>query len=394
MPLFDYTGQLESGAAFQGTLEAPSREAAEKLLHEMHVRVTALRAARRLAYVAPLSLDDFLFLNEQIAAMAQAGVPFERGLRELAADVGSRKLKRLLLDLADDLEAGTSIDDALERQKRRFPTNYAEVVRAGLQTGDLGGALYGLTAQLRLKSSFQRSLIEMTVYPLVVLVLMFCVLSFAMRQIVPPMAEVYLDFGAKLPTATSLLISAARSWPAIEIGVGVVALVFAVFVIIVRRTPALREAVVSSIPGIGRVYWASVLSRFAHTTALGAYSGTPLPELIAAGGAGSGSGRLAAAARRLAERLQSGMGLEDAAREESRIPALWVCAVATAAPRGDLPSALQELARVYEEQAQHWASVVRIMLGPFLLAFVGLFLLFVVLSLFLPLISLVQCLSG
>ena len=103
MPLFDYTGQLQTGSTFHGTLEAETQQHAEAILADMGVRTTSLRPARRLAYVAPLSLDDFLFFNEQLAAMTKSGIPLQEGLRQLAADVGSRKLKRLLLDLADDL---------------------------------------------------------------------------------------------------------------------------------------------------------------------------------------------------------------------------------------------------------------------------------------------------
>ncbi len=115
MPLFDYTGQLQSGATFQGTLEAESQQHADATLADMGVRVRSLRRAKRTSYVAPLSLDDFLFFNEQIAAMTNAGVPLQDGLRQLGADVGSGKLKRLLLELADDLTAGTRLEQALAR---------------------------------------------------------------------------------------------------------------------------------------------------------------------------------------------------------------------------------------------------------------------------------------
>ena len=97
MQLFDYVGQLASGASFQGTLQAESEAEAQRTLLQMGVRTVSLRAARRGSFITPLSLDDFQFLNEQIAALTRAGVPLEEGLRQAAADVGSRKLKRLTL---------------------------------------------------------------------------------------------------------------------------------------------------------------------------------------------------------------------------------------------------------------------------------------------------------
>ena len=149
MALFDYTGQLRSGELFQGTLEAKSREHADAMLTDMGVRVTALRPAERTAYVAPLSLDDMLLFNEQLAALTKSSVPLEEGLRNLAADVGSRKLKRLLRDLAEALAGGMPLEQAIQLHQARFPAQYAEVVRAGLETGNLAGTLYGVATHLR-----------------------------------------------------------------------------------------------------------------------------------------------------------------------------------------------------------------------------------------------------
>ena len=128
MPLCDYTGQLQSGATFQGTLEAESQQHAHATLADMGVRVRSLRPVKRTSYVAPLSLDDFLFFNEQIAAMTKAGVPLQDGLRQLGADVGSGKLKRVLLELADDLDAGTGLEQALAKLQSRFPQAHPRVL--------------------------------------------------------------------------------------------------------------------------------------------------------------------------------------------------------------------------------------------------------------------------
>lgn len=152
--LFDYQGQLQSGAEFQGTLEANSLEHARSALADMGVRVISLRQARRKPYVPPLSQADYLFFNEQVTALAQAGIPLDDGLRRVAAEVGSRRLKRALLSVAGDLERGVSLDDAVARAEIRFPGEYAGVLAAGIRTGDLGATLVSLTSSLRLRGVF------------------------------------------------------------------------------------------------------------------------------------------------------------------------------------------------------------------------------------------------
>jgi len=374
MPLFDYTGQLPSGAAFQGTIEADAQEAAQATLARMGVRVLTLRAAKRTALVTPLSLDEFTFFNEQLAAMTKAAIPLEEGLRQLAADVGSRKLKRLLLDLAGELASGTPLEQALERHRRRFPPQYAGVVGAGLKTGDLGGTLYGLTTHLRLQSSVRRSVLEAGAYPLIVLLLALLLISFLMRQVVPKLLEMMDEMTADIgPSEAATAVytafrAVANAWPWIEIPLWC-ALLLVILAFTLLYVPGIRPApewLVRHLPGFGGVYWSGVLARFAHTTALGAYSGTPLPELVAASGLASGSPALERATRRVAERLQAGDALPAAAAAEPLVPALWTCAVEVAAPRGDLAGTLAELARAYELRAQHCAATLRALMGPIL----------------------------
>ena len=413
MPLFDYTGQLQTGSTFHGTLEAETQQHAEAILADMGVRTTSLRPARRLAYVAPLSLDDFLFFNEQLAAMTKAGIPLQEGLRQLAADVGSRKLKRLLLDLADDLAAGTPLEQAVAKQQRRFPTHYAGVIEAGLKTGDLGGTLYGVTAHLRLKSSVRRALIELAIYPLVILSFALVILSFVMRVVVPQVQAVVLDmlgpgesvlggFGRaprSPPISMGLaefIFGLAYAWPVIEI-VLVLLLVGACVLFLATYLPGgrpLREWILRHIPGIAQIYWSSVLARFTHTSALAAHAGTPLPELIQTGGAASGSPALMAATQRIAQALETGDSLENAARQERDVPALWTCVVSTTAARGDLPAALSELARTCETRAEHWVRTMRIILGPILLLLVAGVLGFVIVGLGTAFTRMLQYMTG
>jgi type II secretory pathway component PulF len=114
-----------------------------------------------------------------------------------------------------------------------------------------------------------------------------------------------------------------------------------------------------------------VLARFEHTSALGAFSGVPLPELLTASGRASGSPALADATRCAAAELAAGESLSNVAGKYRRIPALWTCAVQVAGPRGDLPATLAELARTYELRAQQRATAVRLVLGPLLFLLVA-----------------------
>jgi type II secretory pathway component PulF len=412
MPLFDYTGQLQSGREFTGTLEADSQHHAEATLNDMGVRVLALRPTLHPAFVAPLSLEEMTFFNEQLMAMSAAGIPLERGLSELAADVGSRKLKRLLSDLAVDLRAGTPLPQALEKQKHRFPPQYGDVIKAGLATGDLGGALYGIARHLRLKSTLRRTLAELMIYPLCILAITFAVTAFLMRVVVPEIElivhDIYADAALPIgvswdPTATwdpvplpsAFLFALAHAWPMVELGLAALLALLLLLVIVVALPGAagFRERLIRMIPGVAQVYWSSVLARFCHTSALGALSGTPLPELVAASGAASGSRALARDADSVARGLNEGQGVEAAARQTLHIPAVWTCVVANGVLRGNLPAALAELARMYERRAERWVTTVRLIVGPLLLVLIAVIMGFIFVGIVSAMTSVIRSLT-
>jgi type II secretory pathway component PulF len=195
-----------------------------------------------------------------------------------------------------------------------------------------------------------------------------------MRAVVPRIGMIAQDMvnetgftNRSLGTST-FIFTLASNWSIVEsAAIGLLALLIAGFFILqLRGLESLREAILRHTPGFAQVYWSSVVARFAHTSALAASSGTPLPELLAASGQASGSPALAEATQRVSERLKNGDALDAAAARERDVPALWTCAVLAAGPRGDLPAALAEIARTYELRAQHWVNTLRAFIGPLL----------------------------
>lgn len=408
MPLFDYAGQLQNGTTLDGTLRAESSARAEEILAGMGVRVTALRAANRRSFVAPLSVDDMVFLNDNIAAMARSGLPLDEGLRKLAAECGSSRLKRLILDVAEDLASGQPLEQSVARHARRFPTEYAGVIAAGIRTGDLGGSLYALSTQLRLRSDVRRIIWEVVAYPLTVLIFTATLMSLFMRFLVPQLLALRdeiigfrRDIGVIPSSAEATFHNPALYrlwgvWPGVEMAtlLAIVALIVLGFVLSLPASRRARESVLRILPGVSGIYRASILARFAHVCALGARTGTPLPELIAAGAAASGSRQLTEAAERVTARLNAGATLAEAAQNEPEIPALFSAVVSSSGSTGGLPGALQELALMYEQRAKQRAAALRIVFGPVLFLVVSSTIGGVIGSIMMLVVNLIQILTA
>src|SRR5436190_650386 len=112
--------------------------------------------------------DDLIALNEEIAGMARAGLPLDQGLAALAREMGKGRLQRVTAALAEDLRAGHTLPEALERQKGQVPPFYAGLVFAGVRTGRISEVLATLTVYARSVADLRSIVVEALFYPSVV----------------------------------------------------------------------------------------------------------------------------------------------------------------------------------------------------------------------------------
>lgn len=219
--------------------------------------------------------------------------------------------------------------------------------------------------------------------------------SWLSRMVIPETMRMLKDFGVHYSPVVVGMNAASLAWASAEgfVVAGLIALVLFGLLLQLSALSSLRERVARSIPIFSRVYWSSVLARFSQTSALAAASGAPLPDMLVASAQASGSAALKRAAGKVATQLRDGVALQDACATVRDIPSLWVGIVSVAGPRGDLPAALSELARLHEAQAHNTAGIVRILLGPLLLIMVGLMLSSVMFVLMAPIISLLRALT-
>src|SRR4030042_5755969 len=121
MATFEYSAMTVSDRLMKGVIEAGSVQEATELLEQMRLKVNSLEKARPERPKTPIARTEFLLFNQQLASLTKAGIPLERGLRELASDVGSKSMRKLIDSVAGDLEAGVRIDEAFEKKQKAFP---------------------------------------------------------------------------------------------------------------------------------------------------------------------------------------------------------------------------------------------------------------------------------
>src|SRR5262245_50792025 len=151
---------------------------------------------------APLSADDLITLNEEIASMARAGLPLDQGLAVLAGEMHSGRLKSVTNQLAADLRAGHTLPEALKRQEGRVPGYYAALLAAGIRSGKLSEVLATLTLHARAVADFRASIYSAMLYPLIVLTLGVGLIVFVGHFVLPTYVKIFEEFKMKLPYFT------------------------------------------------------------------------------------------------------------------------------------------------------------------------------------------------
>jgi type IV pilus assembly protein PilC len=402
MPWFEYEGLTQGGTAIAGRIEANSSQLAQDELARMQIDVReVIKTDPPPRQSSGLREDDLIFFNEQLASLAEAGLALDEGLAQLARDITSPRLRRWIAGLVDDLRRGLPIDQAIAAREAGLPLLYSRVIRAGIQSGELPATLLNLNQHLRVTGNTRRLLWEMASYPLLIALMALTLVSGFFLFIIPQFKEMYADFGAALPGATLLLMRLSdwfvQGYPPGWMVVWFTPLIIAIlwhFLRYTRTGTTLRETILFRIPIIGRIHQASLVARFLRSAATALATGIPLPQAMRLSADATGSRLLSRDAEWLAGEVERGHSIFVANQTARIIPPLFGFCVQVAVGREALPSAIAKLSSSYENRALHNQAMLRVILFPGLIIFVGGMLGFIILSMFLPLISLINSISG
>ena len=340
--------------------------------------------------------DDFIFFNEQLASLADAGVALDKGLREIARDIRGGRLRRVVNRIADKLEQGVPLDQAVAAHESSLPVLYSRVIRAGIRSGQLSAALLNLSQHLRFIAQARRIVFEALSYPITVLFIALALFSLIMQWLIPQFEEIILDFNATVPLFSRCVFAFARAYPWLLMGVGIAAAAIIVLWSGLRTTTRgrrFRERLLLAVPVVGRLVRVSLVARFFRSVSLSVASGIPLPETLRMASQATGSPGLTRDADRVAERIELGESAARAGEAARLLPPVFGYVVDTAAARNTLPQATAELAKAYEMRAAHYQSLLRTWLVPLAVIFVAVSVGFCVVAMFWPLARLIQSVS-
>ncbi len=399
MATFEYNALTSAGRLMKGTVEAVSPGEAGELLEQMQLTVNSIEKAKPSKPKTAIGRNEFLLFNQQLASITKAGIPLEKGLRELASDVTSKSMRKLVNAIAEELEAGVSIEHAFEKRQKRFPHLYGRILKAGVETGRLSEMLTSLNRHLELANQTKRIIFEALCYPAVILALAAVIITAVFMIIIPQFVPVLAEMGEgmPLPAITLFFFFIARNVIPFWLTVGVIiAGVIIVFVMLSRFEAGRRfkESLFLKIPVIGRVYHSSVLGRMAEAMAMMVAAGCDMPACLRLASGASGSAKLILESEALAGQIKQGANILEAGQFCRMIPRLFLYSIQLGTQRNELQDNLYSLGQMYAQQARCGQARLQATLLPVMIIVVGGFIAMAVLSMFLPMITMVQALSG
>ena len=398
MAIFEYNALTSAGRLMKGTIEAGTHQEAGELLKQMQLVVNSVEKAKPEKPKTAIGRNEFVLFNQQLASITKAGIPLERGLRELAGDIQSRSMRKLVNAIADELEAGVSIERAFEKRQKHFPPLYGRILKAGVETGRLSEMLTSLNRHLEMATQTRRIIFEAMTYPAVILVLASIILTGVFMFIIPQFAAVLQELtGSRLPTLTRLFLGMSRHVVPFWITVGlVIAAVLALFGMLSMFSAGRRfkESILLKMAVIGRVYHSSMLSRMAEAMAIMVAAGSDMPMSLRLSSGSTGSEKLIFESEALASRIEQGANILEAGQFCRMIPRLFLYSIQLGTQRNELQDNLYSLGQMYAEQARCGQARLQAVLLPVMLVGVGGFLAMTILAMFLPMISIVTSLAA
>jgi type IV pilus assembly protein PilC len=337
-----------------------------------------------------LNIEKFLIFNQQFVTLVRAGLPILKALDLLAERLTDAKLSTHIRNVRDEVRNGAMLSEAFARQGV-FPPIYVTSVLAGERSGSLAEVIERFITYQKLALSVRKKLLLSLLYPALLVSLVICLIIFLITFVVPNFAGLYQSMQAQLPAPTLILIAigtTARSYVLLGVAALVVAVVgFRAW----SRTPSGRETVdrvILRIPVAGEVWLKYQVAQFSRVLSTLLIGGIPLMQALATAADSLGTEVLKKVLVQATKLVQEGQSLSGALRITKVFPSLSLDMIEVGESTGALPAMLGSVAEFYEDDVSTRVTAALSLIEPIIMIFMGIFVAFVLISLYLPIFSL------
>lgn len=404
MPIFEYTALSPQGKTVKGTVDSENVRAARQKLRSQGVFPTDIKEGKEV--IAGESRDikkyfrseritrgELSVATRQLATLTNAGLPLVSALQALSDLTDGFTLKRIVIDVREKVQEGLSLAKALANFPKVFPQLYINMIAAGEASGTLDGVLNNLADYLEAQVELRRRINSALMYPIIMLIICTLVIVGLLVFVVPRIVEIFEKQNATLPWPTQLTIGISN----FIIGYWFLIAALFVFGLIGLRfyyqDPRGREKIdriVLKIPIYGAIYIKIVTSRVARTLGTLLASGVGLLEAIQITRAIVTNVHFSRNLEEAEEGVRQGRSLAKELSRAGLFPSLLSHMIAVGEKSGELEQMLVRAGDAYEKEVKSTLSGLTSLIEPLMIVVVGAIVLWIVISVLLPMVDLMD----
>ncbi len=397
MPNYAWKGRNRAGLIKEGFLAADTKEMALASLRRQNIVVTGIRergkeisltkVGRR---VPPKTLAVF---TRQFSVMIDAGLPLVQCLEILANQQEHKTFQKILLQVRQDVEAGSTLADAMRRHPKAFDSLYVNMVAAGEAGGILDTILQRLSVYIEKAVKLRSQVRSAMIYPVAVIVIAAIVVAVILLKVIPTFAALFTSLGAELPLPTRVVIAASQFLARyfIFILVAIAAIAYGV-----RRYYATHsgrrviDGMLLKLPILGIILRKVAVARFCRTLATLTSSGVPILESLDITARTAGNAIVEDAIYETRKSVEGGKTIVEPLRETNVFPNMVVQMIGVGEQTGALDAMLNKIADFYEDEVDTAVAGLVKLLEPVMIFILGIVIGGIVISMYLPMFTLIN----
>ncbi|MCO6047027.1 type II secretion system F family protein [Aeoliella sp. ICT_H6.2] len=442
MPTFQFEAMDATGAEIKDVIEATTEEEAQATIRQMGYFVTKISVKKsrkkeetgtaakkkRGLVIGGVKSKDLTTFTRQLSILQDAGLPILRSLRILATQAKPGRLKYSLEDTCDEIEAGATLSEAMAKSPKCFNRLYVNMIKAGEAGGALELILQRLADFQERAESLKRKVKGAMIYPVFVVGIAVIILTLIMIFIVPQFRQIFTEFDLELPPMTEALVSLSDWTVSYWYLIPLIPTSVWLFIKLVRKFKEGRmgwDQYIIKVPIFGQLFEKNTMARTARTLGTLVASGVPILEALNITRDTSGNAVFERMYSRISEAIREGESIAKPMKEHSMpgfhpvalffwitsIPVIGgllyllkynqrivddivVNMVDVGEETGELDTMLYKVADVYDEEVAVLTDSLTKLMEPILIIVLGGMVGFIVVALFIPLVKLIEGLSG
>jgi type IV pilus assembly protein PilC len=391
--VFEWEGKDRNGKIVRGEIRAAGENQVLASLRRQGILPGKVKK-RRMRSGKKITGKDLTLFTRQLATMMKAGVPLLQAFDIVGRGNANPSVSRLLNDIRNDVETGTSLSTAFRKYPLYFDNLYCNLVEAGEAAGILDQLLDRLAVYMEKTQAIKSKIKSALMYPISVVVVAFVVVAVIMIFVIPAFKEVFTSFGGDLPAPTLFVIALSEFfvayWWLIFGGIGGGLYFFFQAWQRNREMQRFMDRLLLRVPVFGVLIDKSCIARWTRTLSTMFAAGVPLVEALDSVGGASGNSVYEEATLKIQQEVSTGTSLTTAMTNVHLFPTMVLQMCAIGEESGSVDHMLGKAADFYEAEVDDMVAGLSSLMEPIIIVFLGTLIGGIVVSMYLPIFKLGQ----